>query len=141
MTNSCSGRNLKIDYMKFLLVYGLFLFSTTIFSQEITEEYILDKTYKGNHLFEKLILFSNGKYFRKKYNTGHQFESFEEKGNWYMRKDTLTLSLKKLIAFPEDKESEWVDFERRDTFILKRNCIIPVFKQKLYKQFKLKKDK
>ena len=114
------------------------LLPISLFSQTPYEIYELNRNYKENKLYSKLTLSPNGDYFKKDYNTGHQLESYEEKGKWFLEGDTLFLKLERLIVFPEFPESKWKDFYRKDSFLIKRKRITPIYNQKLVRRFSLK---
>ena len=117
-----------LNYFKLGLIFIILPIGS--FSQDFDEIYEVDKFYNGNKLYSKLKLSSNGTYHKKTLNTGHQLESFEEKGSWYKKNDTLYLQLERLVVFPEFPESEWKDFTRKDVFLVKRKRIIPIYDKK-----------
>ncbi len=130
--------------MRFYNVYKLFfafLFIVSIngYTQQIVVEYKLERQFSKGRLFTRLVLNSNGSYFKKIINTGHLLESYEEKGNWEKKKDTLILNLEQFISFPEYDNSEWNNYERKDMYLVKKRSIIPVFNNKLTRRLRLKK--
>jgi len=67
-----------------------FFFINYSFSQEILRQY------SSNKIFEKMTLYKDSTFFYKIYLTHHQFSSYEHKGIWKIKKDTLYISNKEI---------------------------------------------
>jgi len=138
---------------KQFFIIVLILLTCNLYSQDIKDVYELQRlkapflkkvrvkfsNKKVYNLTDKLTLHKNGKYLRKIYNTYHLLESYEENGTWEIKNDYLYLNLTQ-FRIPET-ETKWTDFNRTDMFLIKRNKIIPVFNQSLYRKKKLKRNK
>ena len=83
-----------------------------------------------------MTLYKDSTFFYKIYLTHHQFSSYEHKGIWKIKKDTLYISNKEIRVIPE-MEPEWKVYERNDKYLLKKRKITPVFNDSLYRKRKL----
>jgi hypothetical protein len=111
---------------------SLILLPLGIFCQDVTREYNYAKYSNFFHSIvkripcytDKIILSSDSTYFRKEIGTCGTFISYEKKGFWKMKNDSLFLHENK-FQVPET-DGKLYDSKSIEIFLLKRNSIIPI---------------
>jgi hypothetical protein len=138
--------------MKLILTIFLVLITLELHCQDIDREYSfkqLDASFfkklksklsgKGEYNYtDKIILHTDGTFFRKIFATNGTFISYEDLGTWKEKNDTLFMYLNR-FRIPESGEA-WTEFQRIYIFYKTKLSIMPVYNGQVTKdqEYKLK---